>query len=116
MKYQPIPELDREHIQEQLKSGAEGDVISAVLSAALHDNDWAWVQNICLSQLDHPSRWVKQACITGLGHVVRLHGKLDLDVVAAKLAAYRESDELSGSIQDLFGDINIFHRFQDRAN
>ncbi|MDH6231228.1 hypothetical protein M2281_001800 [Mesorhizobium soli] len=116
MKYQPIPELDREYIQERLTSGSEDDVIRAVLSAALHDDDWAWAQSICLSQLDHPSRWVKQASITGLGHVVRLHGKLDLDVVAAKLAAYRESDEMNGSIEDLFGDINIFHRKQDRAN
>lgn len=48
--------------------------------------------------------------------MVRLDGQLDLDVVAAKLAAYRESDELSGSIQDLFGDINTFHRKQDRAD
>jgi len=50
--------------------------------------------------------------ITGLGHVVRLHGRLDLDVVTAALSLYREANQFRGYVDDLLSDINIFHQRQ----
>ncbi|NGN42839.1 hypothetical protein G6N74_17350 [Mesorhizobium sp. CGMCC 1.15528] len=114
MKYEPIPEFDREEILRQLKSGNENEenIVLAILSAALHDDDWLWAQNICLKGLGHANFVIKRAGLIGLSHVVRLHGRLDLDVVAKKLSPYREAHELSGYVENLFSDINIYHRPQ----
>jgi hypothetical protein len=65
---------------ESALSGSDSAAICrALVDAALHDPDWAWVQEHCLRLLTSSDSEVRGVAATCLGHVARIHGMLDLD-------------------------------------
>jgi hypothetical protein len=81
---------------------------NALVSIAFYEKDWRWCQNICLNFLDHPDNEVKNVAITCLGHIARIHNKLDRDLVVSKLEQLLKNDALSSRIEDALSDIEIF--------
>jgi len=110
VKYKEIPVLDRTRIEELLTGGSAEAIQIALLSAALYDPDGKWSETLCVKYLDDPDLSVKAAAITGLGHVARIHGTLDLNVVLPKLELAEKEPTLAGRVSDVRDDITIFMR------
>jgi hypothetical protein len=112
VKYVSVIERDREEIEILLSSGYLDDVCDGLLCAAYYDPDWRWVQERCLEKSYHADSVIRRLAATCLGHLARIHRKLDLERVLSRLVAMREDREVSGTVQDALDDIRHFLKFQ----
>lgn len=108
MKYLNVDNIDRNTAVRMLASNNAAFIADALLRSTFYDKDWHWVQQQCLSLLDHPSTELKGLAITCLGHLARIHRKLDLELIMEKLEPLRSYKDLSGRIDDLIDDVEIF--------
>lgn len=110
MIYREVFPMARAELERQLESGNEQAIIEALLSAACHDLDWRWVQNVCLRLLDHPIKWVRWNAVTGLGHLARIHRQLDTDIVVPRLLTLKADEEIAPNVEDVLEDIQWWLR------
>jgi hypothetical protein len=108
LKYEQPAPTSRVDAERALSSSSPEEVCDALLASALHDPDWRWVQEQCLRSLQHPSEDVRGLALTCLGHVARLHGRLDVERVLPALAALRAHPALAGRVEDALDDIEMF--------
>lgn len=80
----------------------------ALVSIAFYEQDWQWSQNICLGFLDHSDDEIRGIATTCLGHIVRIHGNLDRDLVVNALERLLNDEAISGQIEDALSDIKFF--------
>jgi hypothetical protein len=83
-------------------------ICHALVAAAFCEPDWKWVQDKCLYFLQNADPEISGLAATCLGHVARIHQKLERDKVIAALDARRENSEIAGRIEDALDDINMF--------
>lgn len=100
--------VGRKVAREAFASGDPRKIGDALLSVAFYDTDWQWVQDQCLSYLDNESAQIRCVAAICLGHVARIHGKLDLDKVVSALRSKKEDPEVWGSALDALDDIEMF--------
>ena len=110
MGYHEIFPVSRPDLNRLLDSGNEQAIYEALLSASFYDLDWEWVQNRSLFFLDHPDRDVRRVAATCLGHVARVHKKLDTEVVLPRLYEARNEPSIAGEVEDAIEDIRLFIR------
>jgi hypothetical protein len=92
-----------------LLSGMDGrQRIDALLSLALYDPDWRWVQDQSLSLLHDRDFDVAATAIIALAHLARLHQQLDLQRVLPALAELKADERLAGRVNDALEDIQIY--------
>jgi hypothetical protein len=108
MKYEESAPMSREDAERALHSPDPEDTCTALLSIALHEPDWCWVQEQCLQSLRHASEQVRALALTCLGHVARIHGHLDMARVLPVLAELRTHASLAGRVEDVLDDIEMF--------
>lgn len=103
----PIP---REEADATFASGDPEKIAFALVNATFHDPDWRWVQDTCLSLARSNDAGVRQIAVTCLGHVARIHRKLDLDKVSPVLKELLRDPEpgVRGCAEDAIEDIRIF--------
>lgn len=100
--------LSRDEVARAFEVG-DPDVLSAALIAlAFHEPDWRWAQDRCLEALDHESPVVRGLAALCLGHVARIHRRLDLDRVRPRLEALAPDPDAGGRAQDALADIARF--------
>lgn len=91
--------VTREEVEQAFATG-EADALTRVLiSMAFHEPDADWAQERCLVALEHPSAVVRGLAATCLGHLARIHRRLDLGRVRPRLEAMR-ADPLAGKRAD----------------
>ena len=112
MEYHEILPLRRAELEELLGSGNVRAINEALLSAAFHDCDWEWAQNQCLSFLSHSNRDVRSIAATCLGHIARIHRKLDIDIVLPQLYEAKSDQSIAAGVDDAIDDIKLFVRLQ----
>jgi hypothetical protein len=104
--YQEPHPISREEAEAAFASDDSERIAFALVNAAFHDADWRWVQERCLGFARDDVAAVRQIAVTCLGHVARVHRRLDLERVLPAL------DELSGDPQvqvgDALDDIRMF--------
>jgi hypothetical protein len=83
-------------------------ICDALIRSALHDPDWAWVEEHCLVAAHHRAPEVRTVAATSLGHLARLYGTLHLDRVIPVLETLREDAAAAGTAQDALDDIRMF--------
>ncbi|MDE2510198.1 MAG: hypothetical protein KGL74_03660 [Elusimicrobia bacterium] len=103
--YEEMPPISRAEAAKAFKSDKTDDIVRALIRLALNDSDWRWVQGHCLSFLKHKDRWVRGAAAISLGHLARIHGQLDLDVVIPELERLSTDPKMDGKAQDALDDI-----------
>lgn len=108
MQYQDIKPISREQAEQAFASNVESSLIDALLRSAYHNEDWRWVQGKCLVYAQHPSCLVRQIAIQSLGHLARLHGKLDMNLVMPVLLDLKKDSTLLGFVDDALDDIQMF--------
>lgn len=107
-EFQNPSEMSRQESVYFFSSGTPEEMCNALLSTALYDEDWQWAQDRCLDFLDHPNVQVKEIAIVCLGHIARIHQKLDLELVLPALKKQRDDPEFAGRVEDTLDDIQVF--------
>lgn len=100
--------MSRSELDALIDSGNEAAIIEALLSAAYYEPDWQWVQGVCLKFLDHADLGVRSNAAICLGHLARIHKKLDLELVLPKLLALKSDEALRPWAEEALGDIYFF--------
>lgn len=101
--------MSRREAEAALQSDDAMEVATAVVSVALHDPDWRWAQDRAIRLLVHPDPGIRGAAATSLGHIARLHGRLDPDAIEA-LRGLLQDAEVSGRAADALDDVERFGR------
>jgi hypothetical protein len=112
MEYREVLQRDRAEIESLLLSSESIRVKDALLSAAYYDSDWRWAQNQCLVFLSHDDYGIRSLAATCLGHIARVHRKLDLELVLPRLVELKNDPLIGSSVQDALDDIKFFLKFQ----
>jgi hypothetical protein len=107
MKYVKYEPVNRDQAATMLNMGTN-EIKEALLRLALYDDDWIWVETLCLSFLDYPDLEVKKIAIQCLGHLARIHKCLHLDLLLPKLNLLSHIKELDAVINDVLDDVEIF--------
>ena len=106
LTYQEPHPVNRDEAESAFASGDSERIARALVNVAFHEADWRWVQERCLGFARHDVAAVRQIAVTCLGHVARIHRRLDLERVLPAL------DELSCDpevqVEDALDDIRMF--------
>lgn len=105
------PSMSRDEAIRHLDSSKETDVVAALISIGLNDQDTFWAQNTCIKYLESEREPVVTAAICALGHIARRHGNLNVQAVLSALqkVAYKYPS-LEGIVEDTRDDIEMFTR------
>lgn len=104
-KVQPI---DRKLAEVIFSSNDSEKICNALISITYHDDDYEWVQNKCVTFLYSNDLDVKRLAITCLGHLARIHNKLDKKLVIPLLEELRKDKKVEGVVEDALDDIDMF--------
>ena len=116
MLYVEIPVMTRSEIERCFQTEPPRIVARALISAALYDSDFDWVQQQCLEFLNGPDIGLRGTALVGLGHLARLHGRLDVATLNEQLAGAERHPILAGFVADLRRDIEMFITRKHRTN
>lgn len=104
-----VPEaLDRTSAEGRLASADPLVVASTLVSLALYEADWRWVEACCVEAASHTSLQVRAVVPTCLGHLARIHRMMDWAVVEPVLARLSAEPELAGRVEDARDDFEAF--------
>jgi hypothetical protein len=103
--HEPQP-ITREEAEAAFASGAPEEITSALVNTAFYDPDWRWVQEKCLGFARSDIAAVRRIAVTCLGHVARIHQKLDLEIVLPVLDELSHDPEVR--VEDALDDIEMF--------
>jgi hypothetical protein len=108
MKYENIPKLQRDKAEKLLQQGNLSQKQSALLSLALYDLDWKWVQEKCLNYIVDRDEGLLITAIVCLGHVARIHRTIDQSKVLPVLQDLLNENDFKGYASDAIDDISVF--------
>lgn len=103
----PAP-LSRAEGEALLRSAEAPVVTHTPVCLAFPEPDWRWVQNACLRLTDSPDPGLRGIAATCLGHLARLHRKIDLAAVVPVLERLAADPAVSGEAEDALDDIRTF--------
>lgn len=103
------PSISHDEAVSLLDSDFETDIVTALISIGLNEQDNVWAQIVCLKHLENGTEPIAASAVTALGHLARRHGKLDKEVVLPALETAKEKfPSLEGIIADTLDDIDAF--------
>ncbi len=108
MEYSEVGVLSDKEFERALSGGDPGKICEALLSMAYFDPDWRHAQDICLAYLENPNPDIRGVAATCLGHIVRVHGRLDKERVLGVLNSKLDDSSIRGQVSDALDDINMF--------
>lgn len=100
--------MSREEAAEALESGDIDRVSSALVALSIYESDWLHAQDVCLKFLGSDVSDLRGLAVTCLGHIARVHGRLDIDKVVPALTALLDDPEVAGRVEDALDDISMF--------
>lgn len=108
MQYKDVDIITKDEALKIIEEGSVLKICDALLGVVLHSSDWKWCQNQCLNLLNHQNIEVQSLAATCLGHIARIHKKIDKPLVIKVLNAKLKDPLVSGAAQDALDDIEIF--------
>lgn len=101
---------NREWALEQIKSDETDRIADALLSLAFYNEDWMFVENLCIEYSSHSDSKVRGIAILCFGHLARIHGQLHNEKVMPIInkALMDKDDFIRGHAHDAKDDINTF--------
>ena len=109
LRYEPIPRISREEIESAIGRNDSEQLVYAVLSAALYDEDAHWAENVCAQLANHPNANVRGIAIEGFGHIARIHRTLNPYVKPLIECALRDEDSwVRAKARDAAADVPHF--------
>jgi hypothetical protein len=118
MQYEDIASLTKAEIAAALGRANPDELKTISLSAALYVDDPNWAQAVCLRLSTHSEPVVRGNAILGLGHLARIHRRLDREVVEPVIrGALSDRDSyVRGQADSAAGDIATFLGWQLRTH
>ena len=104
---QPSP-LSREAIAREIASNDTARIATAIIAAALHDNDRFYVESLIVELLRHPDPWVRGVSAMAAGHVARSHRALSMDRIVPMISELLADPRTRGNAQDALDDVTMF--------
>jgi len=77
MKYESIKKYSKAKIEKALANNNPDELLYIVLSVALYSDDFEYAENFCIQLSNHEHFNVRGNAIQALGHIARIHGKLN---------------------------------------
>jgi hypothetical protein len=106
LKYREPHPVSREAAEAAFDSENPEQIAEALVNVAFHDTDWRWAQERCLGFLRDDVAAVRQIAVTCLGHLARIHRRLDLERVLPALDEV--SHDPAVQVEDALDDIHMF--------
>lgn len=101
--------MSRDEIESAIARDDSEQLVYAVLSAVLYDEDALWAENVCARLANHPNANVRGNAIEGLGQIARIHRKLDPCVKPLIERALCDEDSwVRGKAHDAADDVTHF--------
>jgi len=108
MDYQHIFPIDKIAAERKFASNDVDEICYAMISVALHEDDWKWAQDKCLHFLMNDNPEISGLAATCLGHIARIHRQIEKDKVIPMLLNRLKDENIGGRIEDALSDIEIF--------
>jgi len=103
------PSVSHDEAVRLLASDVDANVIAALISIGLNEENRIWAQSICLKYLVSENESVTASAITALGHIARRHGEVDRETVLPALEKVKHKfPSLDGVVEDTLDDIDVF--------
>lgn len=110
MQHQQPGPRTRSEIDTDVMSADPAVISTALISAALHDADRAYVEALIVKFLQHPDPWVRGVSAIAAGHVARIHHALATTIIVPLIEALLADSQTRGKAQDALEDIRTFLR------
>ena len=109
-QYEELTELSRVEAEVELGSGNVSRISTALVRLALHDPDPVWLQGVMMKFIEHEHHWVRGVAAIGFEHIARIHGVMDVAVVAPALKRLLDDGDAKtrGHAEDAFECIEMF--------
>jgi hypothetical protein len=107
MDYKETSPVDRSQFQATLDQGSPEKIGESLLGLVNADPDPGWLQELCLTLINHSDLPVRQVAVTSLGHVARIHRTIDPRVPPI-LESLRGDPGLGGRAEDALEDVAAF--------
>ncbi|SAL70693.1 hypothetical protein AWB74_04153 [Caballeronia arvi] len=102
-------QYSKEELETRLKSDDSDEAIDALMYSCFNVNDPEWIQDKCVQVIRTSNNDdLKGLGITCLGHVARIHAKIDKEKIVPVLTELLEDVSLSGRAQHALDDIETF--------
>ena len=108
MIYQEIIPIAKRQAELHLADTDISLICETLVRLAYHEPDWQWVQEQCLRFCKHDNIEVKRLAIICLGHLARIHGTLNMDLINPILTELLKDKDVSGTVENTLDDIKIF--------
>lgn len=110
-QYVEPPEASREAFAIALASGQATEIADALVGLVLSDPDWEFAEITCLALLGHSESQIRGLAVTCLGHVARVHGRIDVAAVSAAIETAAARDPaVARRAADALDDIRQYAR------
>lgn len=103
-----VQPIDRNLAEAAFSSNNSERICDALIRVTYHDDDYKWVQNKCITFLQSDDLDVKRLAVICLGHLARIHSKLDKKLVIPLLEKLRKDKDVKGVVEDALDDIDMF--------
>lgn len=100
--------VSHEEAEKALILGCPKEICETLVSLALNDADWKWVQQKCIDYSSHIDPEVRGVAVTCLGHVARIHHELDVKVVVPVIQGLMQDPEVAGRAEDAWDDLLMY--------
>ena len=94
--------------QRALDSGDPREISLALLRLALHGPDWKRAEELAREHATHRDVTIRRNAATSLGHIARVHGRMDVDASLRLLHAMREDPEVTDWADAALDDFEMF--------
>jgi hypothetical protein len=110
VKYEEIENNNNDYYIEQINSSNKENVVKGLLGLALYGSDFEFIQNTLVNFSKNKDENIRGIAILGFGHIARLYGKIDKDVVMPIVQnGLRDISEIvKGQSTAALDDINFF--------
>ena len=108
MKYEAIEFISKADAETVFVSENPVLISQTLVRLAYHCDDWRWVQSKCLLYSASENENVQNTAILCLGHLARIHHKLDMELIMPVLSRLKKNPKLEGRVEDALSDIDIY--------
>jgi hypothetical protein len=110
MKYETIEPISKDRAERLLAKDHCETICRTLVRVAMFEADRPWAQNQCLRFATHKDSFVRGVAATCLGHLARIHGKIDEDeVIPVVRQLLQDKDPLTrAKAEDAISDFSIF--------
>jgi hypothetical protein len=108
MEYREPSPVERKLAERLLYSDDPDRIRETLVALAFYEPDWQWVQEECLRLTNHENWSIRAVAATCLGHLARVHRRLDLNRVLPRLEELKAEASTAGYAADAMSDIEMY--------